>query len=71
MRCNSTPVLVLVDFSMAGLTAQVLVGTPQHLAACVREKGLDMEKVKFLAVDEFDACWAEFPEDMELLLVKS
>jgi len=47
---------------------QILVGTPQHLAACVRGKGLDLAQLKVLAVDEFDACLSEFPEEMELLL---
>lgn len=46
------------------------MGTPQHLAACVRGKGLDLAQLKVLAVDEFDACLSEFPEEMELLLVR-
>jgi len=61
---------VLRATTFAGLDAtQILVGTPRELAACAQQTGgLDLSRVKFLVIDEFDACMETAREATEFLL---
>lgn len=48
---------------------QILVGTPAKLAMCAKDSGgLNLDAVRLLVVDEFDACIEEAPDAVDYLL---